>query len=133
MRQELSYSGQPLRFPGMAKRPETRQTLAQNLRYLMKLRGWSEADCAKHAKVSQKTVNNVLNAKHTTSIDTADALARAFGLTGWHLLLPNLPDDLRQSPSVGRLIESYVKASAKGRDYIDRVAEQEAKYGNHEK
>jgi transcriptional regulator with XRE-family HTH domain len=112
------------------KAPRTlpRETLARNLRYIMKIEKLSEEALAKKAGVSQKQINNILNRQHAATIDTLDKIAAAFGLTNWQLMLPNLPDDLISSPSIAKLYKSYINSSDEGRELIDRLAEREAHY-----
>lgn len=109
------------------RRALPRETLARNLRYLMDREHLSEQACAKRAGVSQKSVNNVLHHRTTTSLDIVDKLAAAFGLQGWHLILPNLPDELIGSNSIAQLYEAYSSATPEGRELIDHIAEREAR------
>jgi transcriptional regulator with XRE-family HTH domain len=112
------------------KRPHTRETLARNLRALMDMREWTQTEMARRSGVSQRMVSHVLSRSTGCSIETADALAKPFGLTGWHLLIPDLPDELLRSPSLQSLVDAFVHASDSGRAMISMVAEREAKYGN---
>jgi transcriptional regulator with XRE-family HTH domain len=112
----------------MNKRPHPKATLATNLRHLMDLRGYSEAALARISDVSQKGINKILNQKGSATLDTLDKLAAAFGLNSWHLLMPDLPEELLSSKSLEKLYSSYRKAGPEGRKYIDHVAEREAEY-----
>lgn len=114
------------------KRPNTRETLAKNLRTLMDVRGWNQVELAGKSGVSQTMISSVLNARSSCSIETADALAQAFGLTSWHLLMPGLTEDLLKSKAVQRLLESYVSATPDGKTLIDAIATREAKLGSVE-
>lgn len=109
-------------------RTDSQDTIAHNVRALMDMRKWSEYDLEKASGVAQKTINNVLNKRTFCGIDTADSLAHAFGLQGWHLLIPELPDELLDSPSLAKLVGDWAHASDEGRKHIAHVAEQEAKY-----
>ena len=118
---------------GMAKRPprlQPRETLIDNLRFLMRQEKLSEDALGKRAGLSQKAINNILNGKSAPSIDTLDKIAVAFGLQGWHLIVPNLPTELLNSPSIEKLYRSFATASPEGRELIERVAEREAQYGS---
>jgi transcriptional regulator with XRE-family HTH domain len=114
----------------MSNNKPTRESLARNIRYLMKRAEWSESELARRSGVSQKSINNILNLVHSPKLETVDAIAEAFGLTGWHLIMPNLPDDLLTSRTLEGLVRSYVKASDDGRELINRVAEREAAYAS---
>lgn len=101
------------------KRQSTRETLAKNLKTLMDIRGWTQVELAGKSGVSQTMISSVLGAKSGCSVETADALGHAFGLTGWHLLMPGLTEDLLKSKAVQKLLESYIDASPEGRAFID--------------
>lgn len=101
------------------KRPSTRDTLATNIKTLMTLRGWTQVQLAEKSGVSQTMISSVTGAKSGCSVETAEAIAHAFGLTGWHLLMPGLTEDLLKSKAVQKLLESYVDATPEGRAFID--------------
>lgn len=75
--------------------------------------------------VSQRQISNILSQSTSCSVETADALAKAFKLHGWHLLLPTLPADLERSASLQRLVEAYMHSGAATRDYLDSIADRE--------
>lgn len=83
---------------------------------------------AKRARLPQSSIMNILSGKHAISIDKADAIAAAYGLEGWHLLLRDLPNELQGSPAISKLVDAYIKTSKDGRDLIDKLAERESKY-----
>ena len=112
------------------QRPMPAETLAVNLRHLMEKKGWSQTEMARQSGVSQKKISNILSQEQQASLATVDKLAAAFNLNLWHMIMPNLPEDLLHSPSIEHLFQYYSSASETGRDYINRVAEREAKYGN---
>lgn len=85
----------------------------------------SQAALENASGVSQSQISNILRAATGCSIENADALAAVFGLQGWHLLIPSLPDDLINSPSISSLVETYVHADPEGRDTIERVVSRE--------
>lgn len=114
----------------MSGKPKTDEVLARNLRALMTKGGLVESALAQKSNVSQKAINNVLNCRTTAKIETVELLAKAFGMEGWQLLLPNLPDEVDSVGAIGRLIQSYSKASAEGQRIIMTIAEREARYGN---
>lgn len=57
-----------------------------------------------------------------------DALAGAFGLKGWQLLIPGIKVAVAGSGQLDTLIKNYTEASEQGKNFIMRVAEKEAKY-----
>ena len=113
---------------GMAiKRPATKDTLANNLRALMDERQWNQVELSKRSGVSQRQISNILRRETGCSIEHAEALAQAFGLEGWHLIMPTLRRDLKTG-AVAKLISNYAEATDAGRAAIDRVAELESHY-----
>lgn len=110
------------------QRPRTRGSIARNLRLLIDHAHWTQRDLETRSGVSQRQISNILTQTTSCSTETADALAKPFGLEGWHLLIPNLPLDLVHSPSIAKLVAAYIRAGQDTRDFIDSVAEREATY-----
>jgi transcriptional regulator with XRE-family HTH domain len=105
-----------------------REALARNVKHLMSIHNQSEEDLAKISGVSQKTINNVVNQRTATSLDNIEKLAAAWGLTGWQLIIPSLPDELIGSGRIAKIYQNYVGSSPDGRKHIEMVAEREAAY-----
>lgn len=118
----------PAIFVGMAIKQLPKESLALNLAHLMERQGHSERDLAKLAKVSQKAINNILNQRSISKLDTVEKIASVYGLTGWHLIMPNLSDDLLQPGRLEGLFNAFISSNEEGRDHIAQVAEREAKY-----
>lgn len=108
------------------KRPGTRQTLARNLKMLMDERGWTQMVLSQKSGISQRQISNILSTSTGCSVEHADALAKPFGLQGWHLIMPSLQHDLMNG-AISRLVENYVGSSPEGRAAIDRVADLECR------
>lgn len=110
---------------------QPRESLAVNLRHLMDLNDYVEDDVARLAKVSQKTINNILNKTTSVTLDKVEAVAAVFGLSGWQLILPNLPAELAEGGSIAKLYKGYIKATPEGRQHIEMVAQREAAYSGN--
>jgi len=106
----------------------TTEAVAKNLRRLMEVYNLSQPQVAKKAGVSQRTVSNILNAANEPGIEKINKIARAFGLQGWQLQMPNIPDDLLSSGVVPKVMDALMKATPEGREMIQRLAEREAHY-----
>lgn len=65
-----------------------RKCLAENLRVLRLLRGWSQEDLAEAARLDRSYVGGVERGQRNVSLDNLEKLALAFGLT--------IPDLLRE-------------------------------------
>lgn len=110
-----------------------RESLARNLSHLKELCGYTERDIAAKAGVAPKTVNNMLNGNHDSSLDKVNAVAKVFGLQGWHLIMPNLPLDLISSPTISKFVGNFISASDEGRNLLQQMAEREAKIAKNGK
>jgi transcriptional regulator with XRE-family HTH domain len=112
----------------MTKRPLPRHTLAKNLKLLMSAAGLKAPEIARRSGVDPKTVNNMIHGRFDPRPEKAEQVAAVFGLSGWQLLIPDLPADMLKNGTLEQLIANYVSASPEGRDSISRVAEIAAKY-----
>lgn len=113
----------------MAKRPKPRETLARNINALMTKRRMKQHDLAKVSGVSQRTISNLCNPDGPSpTLDSVDAVAKAFGLEGWHLIIPTLIDELSGATTIAGLFDAYSHATDEGKRHILRVAEREAEY-----
>lgn len=117
-----------LHFMAKLTRKEPRQALAANVKYLMDEHGDNQKTLAKRSGVSQSNIHYVVATDRHVRLDTVEAIAAAYGLEGWHLINPNLPADLLESPTLKKLIQTYIESSPEGRAMIDAVAEREAAY-----
>jgi transcriptional regulator with XRE-family HTH domain len=126
---QWKHPARPPRYVGAmsVKRPATRDTLAINLTMLMAEARWNQVELAKRSGVSQRQISNILRKESGCSVEHADALAKAFGLQGWHLIMPSLPADVRNG-AIPALLQRYAAATAEGRKAIDRVAELESRF-----
>jgi len=101
--------------------------LADNVRRLMDKSGLSQVDLASKAKVSQKTVSDLLNYGRTSSksprIGTVEKLADAFGVPAWLLQIPEIPVELLQNQRIPKLLQNFLNANELGRENIYRIAE----------
>jgi transcriptional regulator with XRE-family HTH domain len=69
---------------------DSRKILADNLKTLKAYADLPNAKLAAKCGVSNGTISNALLAKNALDIDTLDAIAKAFHLSAWQLLVPNL-------------------------------------------
>ena len=71
-------------------------TLAQNLKTIRAAKGWTQDDLAHEAGVSEGTIKKAETEKQSPTVDTLDAIAKAFGVEPWELLKPpESTDDVR--------------------------------------
>jgi transcriptional regulator with XRE-family HTH domain len=116
---------------------DTRQsvsdTFAQNLRVLMHHESLSMPSLAKLSGVSGRMIAYILTKERTPTIEIADAIAKAFRLEGWQMMIPDFATTRTSSAKLSELIHHYAQSTEQGRKFISHVAEQESKYASTEK
>jgi transcriptional regulator with XRE-family HTH domain len=89
----------PTPMLGDMPNPLSAQILKGNLQKLMELHEHVQEDVAKLAKVDQSVISRILSPDgHRPRLDTVEAIALAYDLQAWALLLPGL--DPRNPPVV---------------------------------
>jgi len=111
------------------KRPPPRETFRANLASLLKLTGWSNRELAARTNqgVSDRYIGKLLIGECSPTIDAAETIGQAFGLTGWDMITPNLDLELARSGRLRELVANYLADPAETRAYIDAVAKRDAK------
>lgn len=103
-----------------------------NLNYLIEHQAdgkWSQTKVGDIAGVSQRTISNMRDPEGPSPVvENVEAVAAAFGLEGWHLIMPSLIEDLESDTSIRRIYDAYMESNQEGRRHIQRVAEREAEY-----
>lgn len=109
-------------------RPNTAETLVSNLRALMRATGMKKPELAKKSGVSERMIGYILAGERTPTVDVADALGKAFNLSGWQMIVPGLPTELTKNGQLEKLVKNYSQLSQEGRSFVDLVAERETEY-----
>ncbi len=73
-------------------------------------------------RVSQKTLNNILNGRHRPTLKTLEQVADMFGIAAWQLLLPDFSADLILSQDLKDIVEGYAHSDQVGRATIKQIA-----------
>lgn len=107
----------------MTSKKSAKDILAANLRMLMNTAKHSEAALAKLAGVDPTTINNILNRNNAAKIDSVQAVAKAYGLDTWKLLVENMAEAVGHNGELGTIISAYAKTDETGRHSILKVAE----------
>lgn len=113
--------------------PNTLQIVAKNVTALMRRRDWTQMQLHFKSGVSQRHVSNVMNAKSGVSIEILEAVAGAFGIPGYLLLVDELPVEMLDSKKIPLLIKRYLDSPKEGQDLLDSMAERESHHhtGRH--
>lgn len=94
------------------------ENLRNNLRELMEANGDDTVSLSKKSGIPQRTVYHLVYTEQRASIEQAELLGRAYGFTGWQLIMPELPP----SPAaLARLIDTYSAADEADRQIIDSM------------
>lgn len=112
----------------MGQRRNPAETFTRNLKMLLMETGMDLDTLVKKSGVSKRMIQYILSGEKKPTIERADAIAGAFKLDGWVMLMPDLRADLLKNGHLRELIKHYSEASEDGRNYICHVAEKEASY-----
>lgn len=82
--------------------------LAHNVRVLMARRGWKQEKLAEKAGMSQTHVGNVLRKTAAPTSVVISKLARAFGVSEYVLVMPDLPDHMLDSNEIPSLLKIWI-------------------------
>lgn len=111
----------------MRKEITTRAAVAQNLRALMRRHdNMTQTQLADASGVSQRHISSILNEQAEPGVEKTRKLARVFGLEGWMLQVPGMPEEVLDSKILGSIVQSLREASPEGRDLIEKTARREA-------
>lgn len=107
---------------------DTRKALANNLKMLIDHYDLSQKDLESKSGVSQRTISNMVrhDSGHCPSIENVEAVARAFRLKTWQLLIPGAPLEILLNATIEKVVDNFVHSTIEGRDMITRVAHREA-------
>lgn len=117
--------------------PNPDETLAENLAAIMKRRGLKDRKVSALAKsvgasIGPKTVNNIQNKRHATTLETLSAVAEALRVPAWMLLLPKLNPEIPNDPAVLKLLDDYLACDPETRRAIERIVAGQAQSTTHQ-
>lgn len=109
---------------------KARKALSTNVKRLMEINGWNQPALRRKTGLAQGTISYIVRGEaRSVGIDAIEALADAFGVPIWALLIDFgnevTRDELKRTD---RLLQAYAKLPPVGKDTVDRVAEVEARY-----
>ena len=116
--------------------------IAHNVNRLMEYYGkqrldgkkMTQTELAQKTGLNQKTIGNLLRLDNVDSITsgTIEAVAKAFKLEPYHLLIPDLPVEELISKRIEKIVKNYAFSSDKARDAVLHVSDAMADYTNHQ-
>lgn len=106
-----------------------RQIIANNVLRLRKARSWTQTDLGKISGIGQTTVSSVENPEgKSPNLETITALAHAFGVPEWTLLVDGAVLDAQQLNNLDHLVHTYADLPISGKQQVERVADAEGRY-----
>jgi transcriptional regulator with XRE-family HTH domain len=101
----FDFSCQPLSVCAVRYRDSmnSRAVLSTNLAALMTAKGDTQIGLKRRSGIAQATIGRILRQETAADLDTIAALARAFNLMAWQMLVPDLDP---ANPPVVRLTEA---------------------------
>lgn len=109
------------------KHPKTVICFVNNLKYLLEITDIHKMDLAKKAGVSSRYIDYLLKYEKYPTIGIAESIGNAFGLNGWHMILPNLDYELCKNGNVDKLLQEFTSSSKVTQDYVSEVLNREIK------
>ena len=92
-------------------RPPVRIIFAAVLKELMRQRGWTQRDLSMASGISQRQISNLVKGTQCAALDTVEAMAQAFDMQTWHMLIRTTglpPKDLaRLRRVIAAFLEGY--------------------------
>lgn len=95
-------------------------------------RGWSQAELAKRAGISQQAVQRYESGEREPRVSSVIAMASALGVTLSYLLGLDSPDGNGITPDESRLVAMYRSADSRGKALIMMNAEANARASEKE-
>lgn len=75
----------------------------------MARRKWTQEDLAAKSGISQTHIGNILRQETAATNEKIEAIAAAFKLPSWLLMVPDLPIEVLDSPQIPALVEHFTR------------------------
>jgi transcriptional regulator with XRE-family HTH domain len=107
----------------------TRRILASNVRRLRAQRQWSQTQLAVRAGIAQTVISYCEREDgKSPTLDTIEALANAFHVPVWALLIETDALDPAHINALAGIVKTYTTLPDSGQEQLSRVADAEARY-----
>jgi transcriptional regulator with XRE-family HTH domain len=108
------------------KHPKTVICFVRNLKYLLEITDMHKNDIAKKAGVSARYIDYLLKYEKYPTIEIAENIGQAFGLNGWHMILPDLDYELGKNGKLDEVLKEFTKSSKVTQDFVTEVLHKNA-------
>lgn len=144
--QGIVYQRTASQFDGMA-RPQSKvlkdalAAYGPKLKILLEQQDLSQPDLEramkrKGQKVATKTVNNIVNARHSTELGNLAAIADHFQIPLWVMFIPDLPPEMLDKDKLARLVKlvtEYCQCDDTDRKHVENMAAAHCSANNRQK
>jgi len=100
----------------------TAQRARLNIEFLIRRSGLEIQEVARRAGMSLRGLNYIRSGERSPNVDTLDDIGQVFGLTGWHLISPDLERNIENQEWLDRLKEAFVLANPDGQELLKSAA-----------
>jgi DNA-binding Xre family transcriptional regulator len=98
-------------------------TLAHNISRLLKEYDISARELAQRANMPQKTLHNMLTAKHSCKLDSLEKISKTLFISPAAMITPHLPTNVLMSRRLSRFIDKYATLDAEQREKLEDFIE----------
>lgn len=102
---------------------KTVENIARNLAFLLERTGLEATVVAQRAGIGVRTLTYMKSGRGNPTAENVDAVAKVFGVTGWHLLSPTLPRDYENLEWFERVGDVFDSSSPEMRDMLRKAME----------
>ena len=98
-------------------------TVSHNLTRLLKEYDISARELAQRADMPQKTLHNMLTAKHHCRLDSLEKISKTLFISPAAMISPHLPTNVLMSRRLSRFIDKYASLDADQREKLEDFIE----------
>ena len=128
---EPMFKNNPLEFVDMnntgKEHPKTVMDFVSNLEYLLKNVGLKKQELAAKSGISARYIDFLLNFERYPTIEIAEKIGNAYGLSGLLMIMPNLDYQLAKAGKLEELLKEFSMSSKATQDFISDVLNREKK------
>lgn len=103
------------------KHPKTVICFVTNLKYLLEVTVMQKSELAMKSGISARYIDYLLKFEKYPTIEMAENIGKSFGLSGWHMILPNLNYELGKNGKLEELLKEFTNSSKVTQDYVSEV------------
>jgi transcriptional regulator with XRE-family HTH domain len=106
--------------------PKTVTDFVANLRYLLDNVGMTKRDLATKSGISARYIDYLLSFEKYPTIEIAEKIGKAYGISGWQMIMPHLDYELAKGGTIDELIREYVESPKTTQDFVTDVLKRQS-------